>query len=405
MHSVPARQPRTSASHFLLIATLFGTAACGGDGGSARAAEPGSGRAEHVRNGEAGRWKPGEAWQLVQQVRIGSADSGGPDMFGQIVDLAIDPLGRVWVADGHANQVRVFDGKGRHVRSIGQKGGGPGEFAQLAGMDFAPDGRLWVQDPGNARWSVFDTAGTLVATHRRPDGVNMSPWPGGFDRAGRLYDVALLPGENGELAQGIVRLGADLQALDTVPLPKFEEAYFEVVTSQGGSRSIQRVNVPFTGGQLWRVDPEGSLWTALTDHYRLYRHGPRGDTARIVEREQRPVPVSATEMTEMVDSYRWFVDMGGTLDRSRIPDTKPPFYAFFFSPDGTLWVIPSQGMNEPVRFDVFDPAGRYLGRVTGTERLLSAPAPAIRGDVFAAVVQDESGVPSVAVMRIERPRS
>lgn len=392
--------PRHSL-YALVFASVF-VAACGSEGASARAAEPAATATERVRNGETGRWKPGQEWRLAQMARIGSADSEGPDMFGQIVDLAIDPLGRVWVADAHAHEVRVFEPNGRHLRSFGGKGGGPGEFAQLAGMDFAPDGRLWVQDPENARWSVYDTAGALITTHPRPAGVGMVPWPGGFDRSGRLYDIGPVPAAGGQVGHGIVRLEPGLHPSDTLPLPAFDGEFFEVVTGDRAHRNIQRVNVPFTGSQVWRVDPEGSVWTAETDRYQLFRHAFAGDTTRIVERRQSPVRVSASEMSEVVKSYQWFVDMGGKLDRSRIPGQKPPFDSFFFSPDGHMWVVPTQGEDQPVRFDIFDPEGRYLGRVTGTERILPVPAPVVRGDVFAAVAQDQAGVPSVVVMRIER---
>lgn len=402
MFSVPARLARTAARQVLILASVLGAVSCGGDNRGVPGAER-RGSAEWIHNGETGRWKPGEAWRLTQQARIGSDQSGGPDMFGQILDLAIDPLGRVWVADGHAQQIRVFEANGRHVRTIGRKGGGPSEFAQLAGMDFAPDGRLWVQDPGNSRWAVFDTSGALVATHIRPAGVSIVPWPGGFDRAGRLYDVGVVPADGGEVAQAIVRLGTDLSPSDTLPLPPFQADFFEVASVDRGNRSVQRANVPFTGSQVWRVDPEGSLWTAVTDRYRLYRHRPGGDTARVVEREQRPVAVTAPEMAEMVDSYQWFTDLGGKLDRSRIPDSKPPLNGFFFSPDGYLWTIPSRASGEPASFDIFDPAGKYLGRIAGAEGLLAAPVPVIRDGLLAAVAQDTDGVPLVILMRIEKP--
>lgn len=401
MSSFLARLSRTATAHCILIAYVFAISACGDARGSA--AEPGQEGTEVVRNGETGRWKAGDAWRLAPAARIGSADSDGPDMFGQIVDLAIDSLGRIWVADGHAQEIRVFESGGRHVRSLGSKGGGPNEFAQLAGMDFAPDGTLWVQDPGNTRWTVYDTAGTLVTTHRRPAGVSMVPWPGGFDQEGRLYDVVPVPGKNGAVEHGIVRLGTDLQPSDTLPLPRFEGDFFEVVTGDSRNRNIQRVNVPFTGAQVWRVDPSGLVWTGLTDRYRLYRHAFDGDTSRIVERQQGDVRITDAEMAEMVNAYQWFTDMGGKLDASRIPDAKPPFDGFFFGPDGYMWVVPSQAGDQPARFDIFDPDGAYLGRITGAEGILAVPAPVIRGDLFAAVAQDETGVPSVLVMRIEKP--
>ena len=82
----------------------------------------------------------------MPEATIGSADGEGPAAFSRIVDVALDPMGRVWVADGLENEIRVFQPDGRYVRTIGQKGAGPKEFGLLGGMDWAPDGTLWVMD-------------------------------------------------------------------------------------------------------------------------------------------------------------------------------------------------------------------------------------------------------------------
>ncbi|HEU0054047.1 MAG TPA: 6-bladed beta-propeller, partial [Longimicrobium sp.] len=154
--------------------------------------------------------------------RLGSADSNGPDMFGRVVDVALDATGRVWVADGQSFHIQVFDAEGRHVRTIGRKGGGPAEFGEIGGMDWGPDGNLWVLDGGNARYAVYDTAGRLVTTHPRETGVNMVPWPGGFDARGSLYDIAAVPGGDTGIRFAVVRYDARLQPADTFLIPPFE---------------------------------------------------------------------------------------------------------------------------------------------------------------------------------------
>ncbi len=87
-------------------------------------------------------------------------------------------------AEIQAEELRVFDREGRHVRTIGRKGGGPGEFSQIIGMAWRPDGNLWVVDPSNNRISVIDTAGNFVTSHPTGGSFVMMPWPGGVDSAG-----------------------------------------------------------------------------------------------------------------------------------------------------------------------------------------------------------------------------
>lgn len=192
---------------------------------------------------QGGAWKAGEEWNIVEQARIGSADGEGPDVFASIVDVELDPMSRVWVADAQRHQLRVFDSAGAHVRTIGRKGGGPAEFNGIAGMDWAADGTLWVLDAGNSRFAVYDTAGRLVTTHRRAANVVVSPWPLGFDRHGYLYDLAGVT--RADDAERLVRFAPGLQPRDTFLVPPFQVPMFEVVTQQGKNRSINRVNVPF----------------------------------------------------------------------------------------------------------------------------------------------------------------
>lgn len=385
LHLSARRLPRHAA-----LAALVLCAACGS-------------HAESAEDAEGGAWKAGQEWRLVEEARIGSADAEGPAAFGSVVGLAIDPLDRVWVADGQNQELRVFDARGAHVRTIGKKGGGPEEFGQLAGMDWGADGNLWVLDGGNQRYAVYDTAGALVATHPRRNNMLMIPWPGGIDDQGRVYDVA--PTGDDE-AERIVRFGADLQPTDTFAVPPYEDQYFEVTSMGGrggqGSRSIMRINVPFSPTQQWRVDPAGNVWIARTERYRLERRGFDGAAPLVVERPTSPVKVTAADRERVLGRYKEFQQRGGTVDVSRIPEHYPAMQSFFFGDDGHLWVIPALGPDR-MAMDVFDPAGTYLGRVTPPGRVVPGPPPAFRGSRVAGLVRDEDDVETVWIMRLEKP--
>jgi hypothetical protein len=77
-----------------------------------------------VHNGDRGVWPEGAAWRLVADARVGSVDSPGPQSFAFIVSFAVDAEDRVWVLDGQASELRVFDRHGAHVRTIGRLGKG-----------------------------------------------------------------------------------------------------------------------------------------------------------------------------------------------------------------------------------------------------------------------------------------
>jgi hypothetical protein len=353
-----------------------------------------------AEDGAQGAWKPGQEWRLVPQTTIGATEGEGPDVFAQIVDVELDAMGRVWIADGQQNQIRVFDSAGVHVRTLGARGGGPKEFNGIAGMDWAADGTLWVLDGGNMRFAVYDTAGRFITTHRREVNIVTTPWPLGFDIRGNLYDRASVTSPGDEEVR-VVRFGPGLQPRDTFRVPPFQDPVFEVAGEHGGNRSINRVNVPFAASQIWRLDPEGFVWVAVTDRYRLTRYRFDGTMDRMVERRTAAQPVTAEQRKAILDTYRRFEQSGGRIDQSRIPKTHPVIVEFFVADDGHLWVMPYRG--SPAKMDIFAPDGTYPGEVSNPGRLLPSPVPAIRGDRMAGVVVDRDGLQSVLLIRIQKP--
>ena len=142
-----------------------------------------------VSNPMTGLWNVETSLLVSEELRIGRSDGNGPDLFGRITDFAVDPAGRVYVFDGQAQELRVFDADGSYVRTVGRKGGGPGEFEQVIGMEWSPNGDLWLLDPSNNRISVIDTAGTYKTSHPALGGFVIMPWPGGFDDGGFLLQL------------------------------------------------------------------------------------------------------------------------------------------------------------------------------------------------------------------------
>jgi sugar lactone lactonase YvrE len=348
--------------------------------------------AVRVRNPERGTWTEQTAWRAVEEARLGRADGAGAEVFAMPAALEVDAAGRLYVLDAQAGEVRVFAPDWTHLRSFGRPGAGPGELAQAMGMTFAPDGTLWVVDPGNARFTVFDTAGTVVATHRRPNGFAVYPWPGRFDRAGRLWDVA----QGGGLgaAPALVRMEPGTGRTERFPLPAFTPDQF----TRGADLTAR---VPFSPELAWALDDEGRVWSGVTDRYRLRLHRPGGDTMLVIERAARPVDVTAAERDSVPASLKWFTDQGGRVDLGRVPRSKPAFASVRTDDRGWLWVRPALPAGERrAAFDVFDPQGRYGGRVTLPVEVPDEMPLVVRGDRIYAVTLAEAGYPQVVRLRI-----
>ncbi len=76
---------------------------------------------------------------------------------------AIDPQGRLWVADPNSNQIQIFDLDGTWLESWGEPGSGEGQFnfvrdngQGIGNIAFDADGNIYVSEGGNRRVQKFD---------------------------------------------------------------------------------------------------------------------------------------------------------------------------------------------------------------------------------------------------------
>ncbi len=352
--------------------------------------------AMHVQNPRKGIWSPLQQWQLVEDLRIGTASGAESEFFGVVYDLDVDAAGRIYVLDGQAQSVRVFDHEGRYVRTIGRKGAGPGEFRNAIGMAWDGLSRLWVADVATGRYSLFDTAGGYVTAYHRPIGMSLTmiPWPGRFDIAGRLYDVT--GSRANPLDALLLRFDSTRGSYDTLALPTFATVSRSSGSPGGSHRSLGLSSPRF----LWSLDGRGDVWFALASEYRIFVQTAEGDTIRVIERpydRRRLTEREKLVMTERLGSDR----RRQGSDPGSLPAMKAALTGIEVDDAGYLWVRRTElWENGADTFDLFDPAGRYLG-VVDNKLKVTWPM-VIRGDALYAVSLDQDEVPRVVRARIVR---
>ncbi|HWV56962.1 MAG TPA: 6-bladed beta-propeller [Longimicrobiales bacterium] len=347
-----------------------------------------------VNNAGTGLLGAGEGWRIVEELRIGAAEGNGADVFGEISTIGVSPTGLIHVVNWQTQEIRVFQPDGRFVRSIGRRGSGPGEFHDAFGLEWDEQGNLWVIDAGNARYTVYDSTGALVATHDRRVYGDVHPWLGGFGSDGFLYDLgaSTSPGVESRVryfrvdSAGVIR---DSIPPFTGPAPAAGPAVLHAVTP--------RLD--------WRFDPRGYIWFGNTGEYRLVQRSLAGDTVRIVERKHSPLPLSHAETARIRDALDGMRSLEGESGpQPDIPAVKPVFERLHFDSQGNLLVqrVGGEG-TKGTAFDVFDPEGRYLGRMESDIAFTTFRAlPVFRGDTVWGVTADEHGVDYVVRGRIER---
>lgn len=359
-----------------------------------------------VHNAAQGVWDSASGWQLVEDLRVGSAEGDEAAAFSRIAALAVDASGRIHVLDALAQDVRVFDSAGTHLRTIGRAGDGPGEFRRATGLAMNSTGVLWVVDPGSKRYSLFDTTGRFLESRpRRGTGSAGLTWAGGV-AADAVWDSwQLRPSADPTCRQtAYFRFDAVSMYTDSLLLPIFCEASYEFGATGAGGGMRMFAPVPFAPRELVAFDPHGFVWHAVSDTYRITQMSLDGDTMRVITREYRPERVTDDDRSRAIQ--RLTASMGPNAtepDPSRIPPIKPALLDLVVDDRGYLWALPMGEAGAPdLMLDVFEPGGSYLGKVrTGLRTWTSSPAPVIRGGALYTVQRDSLNVPYVIRYRIE----
>jgi hypothetical protein len=393
-----------------LFAALLLLGGCGGDGGSATLGMviDTVGGVERVTSTGSGAWdaEEGTGWTLRtdEAVRIeapASAGSDDPRVFGEVSGVLVDTQGRVWVTDAMAREIRVFGAGGDLEMRIGRNGEGPGEFRNLSGLAQAPDG-IAALDGQLGRVSVFGDEGELVRSFRleRPYMILEHNAPVAFDDQGRFLDRARL---------------SRLPGIDSIGVTAYDEAAPpstalllvvepDLVMLERDGVPMMSIPRPFSPPVSIAFGPEGRVYTARGESYRIEVSSPDGDRLRIIERNPAPVPLGDDEWQARLDAIaEIFADAGSALpaDLER-PSFKPPILRLLVDATGQLWVAePTPGEDASTNWAIHGPEGRYLGRLeTNRLHLMHVGERHVAG-----VEQDELGVPAVVVIPLDRGES
>jgi hypothetical protein len=334
---------------------------------------------------------------LEPVIVLGCADCNGPELFGAIQHIALDPArGHVGIADDAAPRIRLFSLDGSFIGSAAAEGDGPGEARSVHGIWFTDAGGLLFIDTRRQQLTELDAERRIVGTTRLP----------GFPAA-MAY----------ERSRDAVVMGVVDFLRNTVSIQRWQRASAAFTTLR---ESISPPVTDAEGGPALFVAfasrPSGGFVAGESTVYRIWSFTATGEDgsvtwSRDVQRSRRtPQEISTARDRQQAAFQRLNLRRAspeGPPPRPEIDPLRRHFYgdAFAFDDKERLWVRAgrSAGTERSV-FDVFDPAGAYLGEVAVPVRLAQEGRTfVIQGDLLAAVILDELDVPTVSVWRIRTP--
>ncbi|WP_428278039.1 hypothetical protein [Candidatus Palauibacter sp.] len=320
---------------------------------------------------------PGE-WRLVEELRLGQVDGTGPEVFGDLHDVAVDEMGHIYVLDYGSREVRVFDREGRHLRNMARDGEGPGEF-RYSGFSpeyrivWQPPNRLWIAD--RYQQLSFDSLGNELSRVGEPFGPGM-PIRGSAMREGLRRGMIVAADGEGFIYRQVIVSDRTTSGDETVTqmrtygvrLPVYPEhpnpfpprdsllLRVRVVTSQSAPTSSSGGTITVGGTirssiprRVWGFTRGETVWVANRAAYRFHEVTFAGDTLRTIELGNPPPPPP---------------------DDSDDSEFEPLIAGLDVSPEGWLWVLRYRDdANEDPTWDLFDNCGRYRGEVSASERI------------------------------------
>jgi len=91
------------------------------------------------------------------QSPLGALDPAPPYIFNRPTDVAWDPQGNIFVADGYVNsRIAKYDKFGKFIKQVGSRGSGPGQFNLLHAIAVDNQGNVYGGSRSDQRIVVFD---------------------------------------------------------------------------------------------------------------------------------------------------------------------------------------------------------------------------------------------------------
>lgn len=308
---------------------------------------------------------------------IGEADGEGAYMFGRIGGGARLADGSIVVVDEMASEVRVYDGAGRHRRTVGRIGDGPGEFREPGLLARTPGDTLLVTDQNRHRLTMLAPDGRVLGR------VDLTSDRAGVPERifGRFADGALLArgswSSSPDEQPGVTRVDSDfirIPADGTGPDSLGRHfAFYRPMVAAGASRLY--VTRPFEHDAGFAADQHG-FWLGDPDRWELRRYDPDGALRRIVRLDRQPVAIDPADLEQARERFagRMLPQFRAALRELPLPATYPPYGELRLDDAGRLWVReyaaaaddawPERHVASPaLRWLVHDTDGRLLGAV------------------------------------------
>lgn len=303
-----------------------------------------------------------------EELSIGVAEGDENYMFGSSVVFNVDDRGNIFALDWDNKHFKKFGPDGKHILTFGRAGQGPGEFRNPSGIRFTKDGILYISENFGNKIMFFDGNGVYL---------NQTILPA------KIFDIWITPTGtylgNKQIAPQYVGQGA-IENFITIFDGRFEpilELHKETFSFPDRSLSQAQSQAEITSEFLarptaWAVmGEEGRIYFGCSDKYSIDAFTPEGKKLFTIVRDVKPILYEKKDIDFLLKMYEeTMISMSKseTLTKEylrliRFPKYKPFFRSLIPMEEGRLAVVVDVDGYASAWLDIFDPGGRFLGRV------------------------------------------
>ncbi len=361
-------------------------------------------------------------WTSAQQLRLSTAPtlvigegSDEAQLLTRVRGAFYLSDGRIVVADGGSNELRIFDGTGQHLKTFARRGDGPGEFRSIQQViRLAGDTIAVLHD--RASVSRFTSDGSYISRTNDRGATE-------FGRPGATMQSVTLAMNGG--ARVLLRAAVDPPTRG-MGVEFDATAQLEVLNrNASGSRLMgdfpfmrasadkNGVSKPWLGAEAVLATDGAQFYYGYGTKYELTRYAAAGKPDLIVRRAWTAPKVSRREHEQFTDEWlsRWSKAKGAELAEERRTflasdyfKVLPAFSALLLDRLGRLWArtpaaidaAVAGSLNDypmgPSSWSVFGANGVWLGDVKMPARFSPTD---IGANYVLGIARDEDDVPTV----------
>jgi hypothetical protein len=350
-------------------------------------------------------------WTVSEQpvLEVGVVEGDSVYQFFRVSGVIRLADGRLAVANGGTNELRLYSSRGQYIRTVGGSGDGPGEYRGMRSIWLLPDGSVLVEDGLNARLTVYTSELELVGSRPiRALAPFVTPPPLGRFSDGRwVVTAARTVGQPPEPVQFVgllVTYTGDAGSVDTIAELPVMPGYFERCGPE--QRAICRLHAPFALAR--QVAQSGdSIFAGNGADFSIQVIDARGDLTSLWRVHTPARRVSAADIDQdrqsilqraRTDAQRRGIER--TYQTVPIPEIMPAYSKFVVDQAGNLWVQEYRAAQDQVsKYLVFSSQGAIKARVTVPGDL---NVHQIGDDYILGVRTDEADVEYIRLYRLGR---